>query len=66
MKADLRISVKDFPRNKNLKVLLVRVPHAGRQFWVRMNRAPWLADGRPVSLSKLFAALRRAVVRAVE
>ena len=66
MKADLRISVKDFGRDKNLKLLRFRVLHAGRQFWVRRNGAPWPADGRPVSLSKLFAALHQAVVRAVE
>jgi hypothetical protein len=38
MKADLRISIKDFHRNKNLKIQLVHVPFsASRQFWVRMN-----------------------------
>ena len=26
MKADLRISIKDYSRNKNLKVLLIRMP----------------------------------------
>jgi hypothetical protein len=37
MKADLRISVKDYARNKSLKVLLLRVPFASRRFFVRMN-----------------------------
>jgi hypothetical protein len=33
MKADLRISVKDYRRNKNLKIQLVRVPFSvSRQF----------------------------------
>lgn len=63
MKADLRISVKDISRQKTLKVLLCRVP-AGRQFFVRMNGQRWPRDGRPVSLSKVFASLRKAVVRA--
>jgi hypothetical protein len=41
MKTDLRISVKDYYRNKNLKIQLVRVPFTGnRQFWVRMNGQP--------------------------
>jgi len=65
MKADFRISVKDYSRQKNLKVELSRVPFA-RQFWVRMNGARWPADGRPVSLSKVFASLRKAVVKRVE
>jgi hypothetical protein len=67
MKADFRISIKDYSRNKNLKVQLVRVPFArARQFWVRMNGQPWPKDGRPVSLSRLFVALRKSVVRARE
>jgi hypothetical protein len=37
MKADLRISIKDYHRNKNLKILLLRAPFAPRQFLVRMN-----------------------------
>ncbi len=62
MKADFRISVKDNSRRKNLKVELVRVPF-GRQFFVRMNGVKWPVDGRPFSLSKVFASLRKAVVR---
>jgi hypothetical protein len=65
MKADLRISVKDYSRNKNLKVTLVRAPFSGRQFLVRMNGKAWPADGRPVSLSRLFIALRKAAVKSV-
>jgi hypothetical protein len=66
MKADLRISVKDYHRNKNLKIQLARVPFAtSRQFWVRMNGQPWLTDGRPVSLTRLLTALRKALVKAL-
>jgi hypothetical protein len=64
MKADLRISIKDHRRGKNLRVTLARTPFGPRQFFVRMDGRPWPADGRPVSLSRLFAALRKAVVRA--
>ena len=35
MKSDLRISVKDYRRNKNLKILLVRADFTHRQFFVR-------------------------------
>jgi hypothetical protein len=55
MKPDLRISVKDYLRNKNLKIQLTRVPFApSRQFWVRMNGQPWPKSGAPVSLTELF------------
>ncbi len=63
MKADLRISVKDYSRDKNLKVLLVRVPFSPRQFFVRMN-GERSKDGRPTSLTKVFTALRKALVKA--
>lgn len=64
MKADLRISIKDYRRNKNLKIQLVRVPFASaRQFWVRMNGEPWPKDGWPVSLTKVMASLRKALVK---
>ena len=66
MKADLRISVKDYYRDKNLKIQLARVPYArNRQFWVRMNGQPWPKDGRPVSLTRLLTALRKSLVRTV-
>ncbi len=65
MQADFRISVKDSARGKTLKVQLARVPFS-RHFLVRMNGAKWPGDGRPVSLSKVFASLRKAVVRRVE
>lgn len=65
MRADFRISVKDNSRGTNLKVLLTRVP-MGRQFFVKMNGERWPSNGRPVSLSKVFASLRKAVVRRVE
>jgi len=65
MKANLRISIKDYHRNKNLKFQLVRLPFsASRQFWVRMNGEPWPKDGRPVSLTRIMTSLRKALVRA--
>jgi len=64
MKADLRISVKDCHRNKNLKILLQRAAFSHCQFYVRMNGSPWPKDGRPVSLTKLLASLRKALVKA--
>jgi hypothetical protein len=64
MKADLRISIKDFQRNKNLKIQLARVPFASsRQFWVRMNGERWPKDGRPVSLTRLLTAVRKSLVK---
>ena len=65
MKADLRISVKDYSRHKNLKIQLTRVPLTGsRQFWVRMNGQPWPKSGQPVSLTRLLTALRKSLVKA--
>ena len=67
MKADLRISIKDYSRNKNLKIQLSRVPFASaRQFWVTMNGEPWPKDRRPVSLTRLLTALRKSLVRSVQ
>ncbi len=63
MKADLRISIKDFHRNKNLKILLFRAVFAHRQFYVRMNGTPWPKDGRPVSLARLLTGIRKALVK---
>ena len=65
MKADLRISIKDYRRGKNLKILLRRMPFVSRQFFVRMNGAPWPKAGRPVSLTRLFTALRKSFVKSV-
>ena len=62
MKPDLRISIKDFRRQKNLKVLLTRPPFAPRQFFVRMNGERWPASGQPVSLTRVVTALREALV----
>ena len=64
MKADLRILIKDFRRNKSLKITLARVPFSPRQFFVRMNGTPWPPSGRPASLTRLLTALRKALVRA--
>jgi hypothetical protein len=66
MKADLRISIKDYHRNKNLKIQLVRVPFTtSRQFWVKMNGQNWPKDGRPVSITRLMTALRKSLVKSV-
>jgi hypothetical protein len=64
MKADLRISIKDYHRNKSLKILLFRAPFSGGQFLVRMNGAAWPAGGGMVSLTRLVTALRKSLVRA--
>jgi len=37
MKPDMRISIKDYRRSKNLKIQLIQLPFStSRQFWVRM------------------------------
>ena len=64
MKSDLRISIKDYHRNKNLKIQLQRAIFSHRQFHVRMNGAPWPKDGRPVSLTKLLTSIRKSLVKA--
>ena len=64
MRADLRISIKDYHRKKSLKFLLFRPPFACRQFLVRMNGAPWPAGGGLVSLTRLVTALRTSLVGA--
>jgi len=64
MKADLRISIKDSRRNKSLKILLFRTPFSTRQFFVRMNNQPWPGTGRPVSLTRLLAGIRKSLVKA--
>jgi hypothetical protein len=64
MKADLRISIKDYRRGKSLKVVLLRVPFSERQFFVRMNNQRWPLNGQPVSLTRVMTALRKALVKA--
>jgi hypothetical protein len=64
MKADLRISIKDYRRNKNLKILLFRPPYPSRGYMVRMDGQPWPKDGRTACLTRLLAALRKSLVRA--
>jgi len=63
MKADLRISIKDDHKNKNLKILLFRPPFPSRQFMVWMNGQPWPRTRRRVSLTRVFTAVRKALVR---
>jgi hypothetical protein len=41
MKADLRISVKHYRRNKNLKILLLATSFSPRRFFITMNGTPW-------------------------
>jgi hypothetical protein len=65
MKPDLRISVKDYSRNKSLKVLRYRTPFGPPQFFVAMNGQSWPKGGQPVSLTRVFTALRKAAVRSV-
>jgi hypothetical protein len=64
MKADLRISIKDYHRKKNRKILLFRLPFPCWEFLVWMNGAPWPAGGGPVSLTRLVPALRKPLVKA--
>ncbi len=64
MKADLRISIRNYHRNRNLKILLFRPPFPCRQFLVRMIEVPWPAKGRAVSLTRLVTALRKSLVKA--
>jgi hypothetical protein len=63
MKADLRISIKDYQRNKSLKILLTRVPFSQRQFLVRMNGQSWPKDGKPASITRVLVGLRKALAR---
>ena len=63
MKSDLRISIKDHRKNKNLKILLRPAPFTPRQFFVRMNGKPWPKSGQPVSLTRVFTALRKSLVK---
>jgi hypothetical protein len=63
IKSDLRISVKDYRRNKNLKIPLQRATFTHRQFQVSMNDSPWKKDGRPVSPAKLFTSLGKPIVK---
>jgi hypothetical protein len=64
MKADLRISIKDYHRKKNLEILLFRPPFPCRQFLVQMNGTSWPSGGGPVSLTRLVTALRKPLVKA--
>jgi len=64
MKPDLRISIKDYQRNKTLHIQLSRTPFSARQFFVRIDRRRWPSDGRPASLTKVLANLRKALVKA--
>jgi hypothetical protein len=64
MKTELRISIKDYQRNKHLQVLLYRPPYPCRGFLVQMNGGWWPAGRGAVSVTRLLTALRKALVRA--
>jgi len=73
MKPERRIAIKVVRRNKNLKILLTQSRLADRRLSVRMGgqRWPhsgrgWPADARPVSLTKVLTALRKALVKAAD
>jgi hypothetical protein len=53
MRAELRISIKDYRHNKNPKILLFRTPFVPRQYCVRMHGAAWPKNRRAVSLTQL-------------
>lgn len=55
--------MKEYHRNKNLKILLFRLPYPCRRSFVRMNNQPWPRTGLPVSLTRLVAGLRKALVK---
>jgi hypothetical protein len=63
MLPDLRISIKDHRRAKNLKILLYRVRFGRPKLSVRMNGRQWPRDANPVSnlIRSLFASLRLSV-----
>jgi hypothetical protein len=64
MNADLRISIKDYRRNKNLKIRLFRPPFPSRGFLVCMNGRAWPRGGRSASVTRLLTALRKSLVKA--
>jgi hypothetical protein len=67
MKSHMRISVKDFQRNKNLEIQLARVPFSrNRQFWAWTNGQSWPEDGRPVSLLRLLTSLCKSPLKPVQ
>jgi hypothetical protein len=54
MKYDLRISVKDYRRGKNLKIQLAQLSFSSsRQFFVKMNASPWPGLAPPVLVGSL-------------
>ncbi len=65
MKASVRVSVKEPHRDKNLEILLFRTAFACRAFFGRLNGQPWPKDGRPASLTRLLAALRKALAKSI-
>ena len=66
MKTALRISIKDYRRNKSLKALLYRTPWPKevQSAECRMqNGERWPKGVGTASLSRVFSALRKGVVR---
>ncbi len=64
MKADLRISIQDYRRNRNLKILRFRLLFPSRGLLVRMNGRAWPRQGGPASVTRRLAALRKSIVKA--
>ena len=63
MKTDVRVSVKNYRRNRSDKILLSQLKYSLRQFFVRMNGKKWPKDGRPVSITKVMTTLRKSLVK---
>jgi hypothetical protein len=63
MKADLRISIKDYCRNKSLEVLVYGAPFPPRGYLVTLSGRHWRTRPETVGLTRVLAALKRALVR---
>jgi hypothetical protein len=62
MKYDIRISVKDHRRRKNLKLQMAQLSYSSsRQFSAKMNGSLWPSDGRPGLSTEDLRAVRRLV-----
>ena len=57
-KAGFRISLEDRKAKDVLTVHLTRAPGSQR-FFIRMNHRAWPGPWQPVSLSRVFATLRK-------
>jgi hypothetical protein len=64
MKPDVRTSIKDYRRNKTLRVLLFRPSFPSRSFMERMIGQTWPKHEWPVCLTRVLSALRKCLVKA--